>query len=81
MDGFDFSMLTDQLTPIILLVVGAAAGWGLKAVKNMIAKSSNKLDDAIWNKVVGEFTAVGVITPEQLKELHTMPASGEKPKT
>ena len=77
---FDFSMLQEQLGPIVLLVVGAAAGWGLKAIKNAIAKSPNKLDDAIWNKIVGEFTAVGVITPEQLNDLHKMPVSGEKPK-
>ena len=80
MDFLTDSGLFDQLVPIIVLAVGAAAGYGLKAVRNLIAKSENKLDDAIWNKLVAEFTAVGAITPDQLASLKAMPPSDGKPK-
>lgn len=73
------SGLLDQLMPLIMMAVGAGLGYGLKALRAMIAASSNKLDDAIWNKLVGEFTAAGVISQEQLKELKAMPGS-EPPK-
>ena len=71
---FDLSSLLAALIPTITLGAGAVFGFGLGKAKALVAKTENKLDDAIWNRLVGEFTAVGVIEPEQLDALNKLPS-------
>ena len=74
MDTLTNPDLETVLAGIVLLL----AGYSLRALKALIVRTPTKLDDAIWNKLVGELTAVGTITPEQLQRLHNMPASNTK---
>ena len=79
MDFFTNLLNSPEVISLVMLAVGAGAGYLLKFIRDLVAKSENKLDDAIWNKFVGELVSVGTITPEQLKELKSMPPSGGKP--
>lgn len=62
---FDFG----QLLMVALPLVAGILGFALGKVKSFIAATPTKLDDAIWNNLVKEFTAAGVITQDQLDKL------------
>ena len=74
MDNFTNPDLETMVVGIVLLL----AGYSLRALKALIVRTPTKLDDAIWNKLVGELVAVGTISPEQLQRLHNLPASNAK---
>lgn len=76
MNSFNWGEILTIAIPAVTLAVGAGLGYGLGALKGFIARTSNKLDDAIWNKLVNEFTAVGVIDQNQLSQLKNMPTDG-----
>lgn len=61
------------LMPLITGVVGLAIGFALPYFKGIVMKTENKLDDAVWNRLVNEFTAAGVITQEELDKLRNQP--------
>ncbi len=58
---------------LVTLIIGVVLGSGVPAIKALVSRSPNKLDDAVWNNMVNEFVAAGVIKPENLNILKGMP--------
>lgn len=58
-------------------IIGFVAGQFIPALKAFIMQTPTKLDDTIWNNMVNEFIAAGVIKPEQMHVLKNMPSGGK----
>lgn len=63
-----------EFMPLITGLIGVGVGFALPFLKGVVVKTPTKLDDMVWNKLVNEFTAAGVITQEELDKLKNQPA-------
>ncbi len=61
------------VVPAVVVLFGTILGLGLGYLKEWVKATPTKLDDAVWNKLVNEFAAAGIITPAKLEKLHALP--------
>lgn len=66
-----FEEILDMVLPILVALVAALAGWGIKLLREVVAKTETKVDDELYEAVLG---AARTANDEQLPRIKTAAA-------